>query len=145
MTRLFTVQKFSTRKTRINVPALYTNIPGYKFHIGIDPIGGWTCVDKAMLLQLYVRQGEYDDQLLWPAKANFTLELVNQNNRGNIKCELLKEWEKPSQAEAILGAFHRLQVNGCNAFMKLCNIDDFLHNDSLHFRLTVEVISHLMV
>ena len=45
---------------QVNVPAMYTNIPGYKFRIGIDPIGGWTCVDKAMLLQLYVRQGEYD-------------------------------------------------------------------------------------
>ena len=89
---------------------MYTNIPGYKFHIGIGPIGGLTCVNTAMLLQLYVQQGEYDDQLLWPAKATFTLELVNQNNRGNIKCELLKEWEKPSQAEAFLGAFHRMDA-----------------------------------
>ena len=46
---------------------------------------------------------------------------------------------------AYLGVFDCLMVNGSRAFVKLCHLDDFLHNDSLHFRLTVEVMVELKV
>ena len=124
---------------------MYTHITGYKFSIAIDPTGVSRRKNEAMLAYVYMQQGEYDDQLVWPVKARFTLELVNQKIGDDIKAEILKAWEKPSRAEAYLGVFDCLMVNGFHAFMKLCHIDDFLHNDSLHFRLTVEVMVELKV
>ena len=144
LSKRFTVENFSKRKTRISTPGMYTHIPGYKFHIVILPTGASRCTNETMLTYVYMEHGEYDDQLVWPAKAKFTLELVNQKNGDNIKAEVLQEWKKPSQAE-FLEVFDCLIVNQCHAFMKLCNIDDFLHNDSLHFRLTVEVMVDLKV
>ena len=82
LSKRFTVENFSKRKTRIRTPGMYTHIPGYKFHIAILPTRASRCTNEAMLAYVYMEQGEYDNQLVWPAKARFTL-LVNQ-------------WDKPS-------------------------------------------------
>ena len=56
---------------------MYTYIPGYKFSIVIYPIGVLTCANEAMFAHIYTEQGEYDDQLVWPAKAKFSLWTVH--------------------------------------------------------------------
>ena len=89
-------------------------------------------------MELYALQGECDDQLIWPAKAKFTLKLVNQKRGDDIKTEILKEWTKPSK-QNFLGSFHCLYAGIYSAFKMLCNIDEYLYNDSLYFIITTEL------
>ena len=75
----FTVNNFSklkAEKTKWHSPDLYTHEQGYKIyflvflneastHVGVEVCG---------------KRGEYDAQLRWPARASFTLQLLNQHS-----------------------------------------------------------------
>ena len=133
----FTVDNFSINKNTLWIP-VYTHTSGYKFQIAVYPDGGVSCKNKALLVELHVIQGEYDDQLVWPAQVKFTLKLVNQKRGDDVRVQVLKQWAKPSPHK-YLGTFHRLTADGYSAFEMLCNIDKYLYNDSLHFLITTEL------
>jgi len=116
---------------------MYTHFCGYKFRVIINPNGAGGVVNEALLSNLYAMQGEYNDQLTWPAKATFTLELINVKGRANLRAEHIVTWNKPVGAMNRMQRLHRTNHKGYLVFLPLSDIGDFLHNDSLQFIINV--------
>ena len=134
----FTIKNFSKEKANHRDavwkgPAMYTHLCGYKFYVGIWPNGLDSCRNEAMIVVLYAMPGEYDHQLVWPAKAKFTLELINQKGGKNVTAVVEREWRKPSQENVCIGAFQRIILKSYNIFIELSKIHDFVYLDNMDF------------
>ena len=142
--RTFKMENFSKKKEKGTTawygpawygPAMYTHLGGYKFCIAVDANGLGAGLGKAMAVQLYSLPGEFDGQLMWPVKAKFTLELVNQHGNNNVIAEGCDSWDKPNKSNCIT-AFHRITVGGYYHFIEHSQLGDFLVNDTLHFLIS---------
>ena len=110
-------------------PAMYTHAFGYKFCIGVQPNHG---KKMKVRLSLYATKGEYDHQLKWPAKASFTIELLNQQGGVNKETTIGgTSWDKPDGPYCVVfsspphcGMLHRSKI------------EDFLRNDTLYFHIS---------
>ena len=77
--------------------------------------------------------GEYDDQLKWPVKVKFTIELVNQQGGENASCSWTWTWNKPTKQCNRLGCFLRI---GYFSFIEHSKLNSFLNNDTLYFLMS---------
>ena len=114
-------------------PAMYTHVFGYKFCIAVDVNGLVRLRGKCIFVSVRSIPGEYDDQLLWPAKAKFTIELINQQGGKNvILITTPTTWEQPRQGSVQPFGFARF---GSDTYYLIehSKLDDFLFNDTLHF------------
>ena len=141
--RRFAMENFSLEKVKDKVgdwngPAMYTHMCGYKFCIVIDANGHGLIRGKAMHVFLYAMQGEYDQQLKWPARVSFTLELLHQHGGQNIIHTLTKaQWQKPTRPYTLINSFPRIQYGPRRwAFLEHSKLADFLYNDTLYFHLS---------
>ena len=137
--RTFEVRNFSKEKEKDKPrdwksPSMYTHMCGYKFCIGMDANGRGGSHGEAIYAELYVMPGEYDSLLKWPAKASFTLELINQRGGKNVKYNTaMKKWEKPELTYKCLSVFPFTEVNSSYCFMEHSKLNEFLFNDTLKF------------
>ena len=136
--RYFLMANFSKEKAKDKIddwwsPAMYTHDGGYKFCIGVDANGYLGGHGKAIRVKWKLMEGEYDDQLKWPAKAATTLELVNQDGGMNLAHTLRFPLEK-TDLDAYL--FSRIFVGGNRHFVKHSELDPFLVNDTLIFYIS---------
>ena len=142
--RSFTMDNFSKEKAKNEYgdwksPPMYTHVCGYKFCIGIDANGNG---GKSVYVNLWAMKGEYDDQLVWPVTARFTLELINHFEGGeNIKCTLIATWEKSNKEYTHIRAFNTTVIP--NYFISHKELPcqpvtrtHFLKNDTLCFMIT---------
>ena len=134
--RRFEMRNFSAEKKKDKVgdwtsPAMYTHVGGYKFFIGVDANGCFSGRGKSVCVDLWAIPGEFDAQLLWPAKAVFTTELINQRRRPNVSCSRRAEWNKPTCA-CYIGRFHE---HGSFSFILHSHLGSFLKEDSLVFNV----------
>ena len=114
-------------------PAMYTHDGGYKFCIGVDANGYRGGHGKAIRVSWKLMEGEYDDQLKWPAKARITLELVNQDGGMNLAHTALFNLEKKN---AIAYLFSRITFGSEGHFVKHSELDPFLVYDTLIFYIS---------
>ena len=133
----FSKEKANHRDAVWKGPAMYTHLCGYKFYVGIWPNGLNSCKNEAMIVVLYAMPGEYDHQLVWPAKAKFTLELINQKGGKNVTAAVEREWCKPSQENVYIGEFQRRILKSYDIFIELSKIHDFVYLDKMDFRVTL--------
>ena len=78
---------------------MYTHVCGYKFYIGVDANGYSFGRGKAVYVNVWGIPGNYDDQLKWPARAKFTIELINQQGRENATSTTdIITWKRPVTA-----------------------------------------------
>ena len=94
--RNFSAEKRKDKPSDWKSPAMYTHVGGYKFCIGVDANGGLIGRGKSIYVDLWAMPGEFDEQLKWPAKAKFTIELVNQKGGKNVSSSHQVEWYKPT-------------------------------------------------
>ena len=106
-------------------PAMYTHVCGYKFCIGVYARG---CND-VVRLSIFSMPGELDDQLKWPARAKFTVELLKCFGE-NVSHTREFNWVKATTPYCHLGDFNRISSYG---FLEYSKIDDFAFGDSLCF------------
>ena len=111
-------------------PAMYTNLGGYKFRIGVDANGWGGGRGKSIYVDLWAMPGEFDEQLKWPAKAEFTVELINQQGGQNVSYSRQSEWERPIRL--IDKGSLRPHAYG---FLDHINLRQFLYNDTLIFNV----------
>ena len=143
----FTMEHFSREKAKNKFsdwksPPMYTHYHGYKFCIGIDANGYRDSRGNGVNVELWVMKGEYDAELKWPAKAKFTIELINHFKNGdNKKATLAQAWDEPKRTKCLKSFNTDPRYNFC--FIKHCELDlnphkktHFLANDSLHFAIT---------
>ena len=117
-------------------PAMYTHVSGYKFCIGVDANGRLGGRGKSIYVAVWGMPGEFDDQLKWPAKAEFTIELINQQGGENATCTTLVNIERSTTPYKILDHFTRISIGGYPAFLEHSLLYKFLINDTLHFRVS---------
>ena len=143
MTRRFIMENFRLEKEKGKDrnslwygPAMYTHVGGYKFCIVVYANGFGAGLGKAMAVQLFSFPGQFDDQLKWPVKAKFTIELVNQRGNNNVIAEACKSWGKPITTTFITH-FHRITIDRFYYhFIEHSQLGDFLVNDTLHFLIS---------
>ena len=94
--RNFSVEKQKDKENDWKSPAMYTHLGGYKFCVGVDANGCLKGRGKTIRVTLWAMPGEFDDQLKWPAEAEFKIELINQRGGHNVSCICQAEWNKPT-------------------------------------------------
>ena len=144
--RTFEMTNFSAEKAKNKTsdwksPDMYTHVCGYKFCIGVDANGYYFGRRNAVNVDVWDIPGEYDDQLKWPAKAKFTIELINQQGRENATYTTdTITWQRPVTAGR-LGVFRRIKIGYYYDFIEHSKLGDFLVNDTLHFNVSkVEIL-----
>ena len=104
---------------------------GYKFYIGVDANGYDDGRGNSVYVDVCSIPGDYDDQLKWPAKAKFTIELINQQGGENATCTTdIITWKQPVTAGVPFGTFCRVEIDDWNGFIEHSQLDDFLFNDT---------------
>ena len=143
--RTFEMTNFSAEKAKDKLsdwksPPMYTHVCGYKFYIGVDA-NGYYGRGNSVNVVVWGIPGDYDDQLKWPAKAKFTIELINQQGRENATCTTdIIAWKRPVTAVR-LGGFLRIKIGYYYSFIEHSKLGDFLVNDTLHFNISkVEIL-----
>ena len=111
------------------------HVGGYKFRIAVLANGHGSGRGKAMAVQVYSFPGEFDGDLKWPVKANFTIELVNQRGNDNVIAGGCKYWDKTNNRR-IIESFNRISIGGSYHFIEHSQLGDFLVNDTLHFLIS---------
>ena len=144
--RTFEMTNFSQKKAKDKYddwksPAMYTHVCGYKFCIGVDANGYGYGRGKAVNVDVWCIPGDNDDQLKWPARAKFTIELINQQGRENATCTTdIITWKQLVKANRV-GRFGRINIDWWDCFIEHSKLNDFLVNDTLHFNVSkVEIL-----
>ncbi len=138
LNRRFEMKNYTIEKTRDKPcdwksPAMHTHVRGYKFCIGVDASGSVYGCENAIGLVMYAMQGEFDDELKWPIKVKFSIELINQRGSENLRrSEMSSLWYQPRSRHSIIGSFN--QFHG--GFVEHCKVSGFLNNDTLYFYVT---------
>ena len=130
----FTLDNFSKLKAGGKTwtsPDMYTHEQGYKINVIVHP-------DYCGSVSVYVRAkpGEHDAELEWPARASFTIQLLNQHrDHAHYTTESrVKEWGRPTGDKRITWEYFISHVADLD-----WNADKqtrYLKNDCLVFRLT---------
>ena len=128
--RNFSAEKMNNKPSDWKSPAMYTHVGGYKFCVGVDANGWDSGRGKSIYVDLWFMPGEFDEQLKWPAKAKFTIELINQQVGQNVRHSCQAEWDKPTLLEQI-ESFSPLGYG----FLDHINLIGFLNNDTLIFNV----------
>ena len=53
--------------------------------------------NRYLKVSVHIIQGEYDDELKWPARASFTIEIINQRGGENQSCTIKINCNKPGE------------------------------------------------
>ena len=148
----YTMTGFSTAKAESNIwtsPAIYTHLYGYKFCVKVHANGKESECGKAVCVTLSSLPGSFDSQLKWPAKANFTVELINQ--RGGENAVHSKDnitWSRPTQQEEhIISHTSPIKMwwrcfnnHSYDHVMDHSKLGNYLVNDTLHFLVSAVVL-----
>ena len=140
LNRKFEMKNFSQEKAKDVIddwksPAMYTHVCGYKFCVGVDANGYGGSHGKGISPTLWAMPGEFDGQLKWPAKASFTIELINQQGGENLSYTTSSyQWNKLTVE--ICDIF-RIRFN----FLKHSELNSFLNNDTLYFHVSKVTLS----
>ena len=149
----FIMENFSKEKAKDKPrdwksPPMYTHVCGYKFCSGIDANGYGYTRGNSVRVNVWCMPGEYDSQLKWHARAEFTIELVNHFKGGeNKKAVGTISWNKPSGVDFLFSFTSDLHCPG--RFIKHSELPtnhqqktQFLIDDTLHFMISnVQVLN----
>ncbi len=122
----FSMEKAKDKSSDWKSQVMYTHVFGYKFCIGVDANGYKTGRNKSIYVDFWPMSGEFDDNLQWPASAQFTIELINHRGGDNVKCTRSITWERN---KAYYTGFTRIP----NGFIEHSKLGPFLNNDTLSF------------
>ena len=156
--RSFEMKNFNTMsKSFWKSPVMYTHVAGYKFFIGMQNIeygystGGRIGITglfgisgaskvasfasnvsiRYLRVTVHVIQGEYDEELKWPVRASFTIQIINQEGGENKACTIETEQSK-------CGTKNIDVVNAADGKLltETSLLKEFSHNDTLYFQIT---------
>ena len=113
----------------------YTHPGGYQCYITVWPNGRWGVEGTHVSVELRSAAGQFDGTLPWPAKATFTLQLLNQHrDQDHVTVTKSFEWKKPTGTHfvgTLSNTFIPLAELGWNAGKQT----KYLHEDCLRFRM----------
>ena len=113
----------------------YTHPGGYQCCIGVAPNGGLEGKGTHVGVYLCSAPGQFDGTLPWPAKATFTLQLLNQHrDQDHWTVAQRIEWKKPSGTYNV-GSFSRTFIHNAELGWNAGKQTKYLHDDCLRFRM----------
>ena len=134
--RNFIAEKKKDKHSDWKSPAMYTHVGGYKFCVGVDANGCGSGRGKSIYVDLWAMPGRFDEQLKWPAKAKFTIELVNQKGGENASHTTMElQWHRPVDQYIIeSNNAYFLTPSG---FLEHTQLVHFLNCDTLSFHVSI--------
>ena len=131
--RSFSIEKVSDYKKAQSEwwysPDFYSHNEGYMLRLAVvvnsDAGGG------AMSVYLCVREGEFDDALKWPQKVQATVQLVDMTHGHQPYRRVLTSKTGTKGYRSIIE---------WRPFITHTELDDYIHEDTLHFRVRVELL-----
>ena len=142
----FTMENFSVekRKNKVNdwkSPPMYTHVGGYKFCIGIDANGDGDTRGNSVNVEVCSMKGEFDDQLKWPFKGKFTIQLINHYPSGkNMEVTQTMSWDRTDKK---FSTCHPFSNGSKYKFIRHAELDrdvvrktHFLKDNCLYFCIT---------
>ena len=150
-TFLIKMRGFKTLKesnTSWSSPGVYT-YPGYKFCLIVHPNGNNDGEGTHVSCYIRLIPGEYDDTLEWPFQGEVTVELLNQLEDKNHYETVVTfdqeygkrkfEEDRPGLGYASFFSHSELQRKPTNDFDFLTDPIQYLKDDMLYFRVTIEI------
>ena len=111
-------------------PPFYSHPGGYKQRLAVYANGHDQYKGKQASFVLYIMQGEYDHQLVWPRKLDTYIYMLNHNTgkwERDVGCLSGTKCSKPKATQERRTCWHY-----CNNTY----LAPYLKNDSIHFRVT---------
>ena len=111
-------------------PPFYSHLGGYRQRLTVYANGHGQYKGTQVSFVHYTMQGEYDDQLEWPRKLDNCIRLLNHNTGiwgWDVGCTCSSKCTKPKTAQERRTCWH---------FCKNSNLDPYLKDDCIHFRVT---------
>ncbi len=143
LNRKFVMENYSIEKAKDTPgqwksPFMYTHVYGYKFCVGVNANGHGEGRGFSISVDFWSMPGEFDDKLKWPARAELTLELINQQGGDNAKCRAVITWQPPeaTSSYSMVDWFNRIFYGVTPAFISQSELPQFLLNDALHFKIS---------
>ena len=137
LSRRFAIDNISVTESRITPihwksPAMYTHQFGYKFCIGADCSGNVGLLSApSIFFKVWVMPGEFDDELKWPAKAKFMLELRRPKVDRKEMFSHTYTWTRSAQPYTLLnGHMGSTRLKTHNAFVAsgpVTNVSLYFH------------------
>ncbi len=137
--RKFEMKNYSLEKAKDEPddwmsPAMYTNMCGYKWCIGVDVNESGIFQNQYVGVSVWSMPGEFDDQLKWPAKVKFIVEVINQQGGNNMIYASILNLGKTNYK------YHHKHY----FVVSHSKIQEFLANDTLYFHVSkTEVLTQL--
>ena len=114
----------------------YTHPGGYQCYIRVWPNGRWEGRDTHVAVQLYSAPGQFDGTLPWPAKATFTLQLLNQHrDKDHVTVTTRFKWRKPAGEYDCVGTFSNTFIRHAELGWNARKKTKYLHEDYLRLRM----------
>ena len=114
----------------------YTHPGGYQCFIRVAPNGelGEGC-GTHVAVQLYSVAGQFDGILPWPAKATFTLQLLNHHrDQDHVTVTERFQWKKP-RGNGYVGDFSSTFIPHAELGWNAEKQTKYLHEDCLRFKM----------
>jgi TNF receptor-associated factor 4 len=116
----------NTRETDVWFsPHFYTHPNGYKMCLGV--VANGIDRDKGTHISVFVHmmQGEFDDDLKWPFRGKFTINMVNQEEDKNHVTWIMKLDRDSGPAvvtDRVVGAARNMKGGGLILFLRHTNL-----------------------
>ena len=121
--------------TRCDSERFYTHPGGYQCCITVLANGQWEGRGTHVSVWLYSAAGQFDGTLPWPAKATFTLQLLNQHrDQDHVTVTKRFEWTKPTGV-GYIGDFSQTFIPHAELGWNTGKQTAYLHEDCLRFRM----------
>ena len=125
-------------------PPFYTHPRGYKMCLKVFPNGNRSGENTHISVYVNVLKGEYDDQLSWPFRGDFTIRLLCNNNSETLYYVVsFNERVHPRVSGRVVKGDKLIQGFGIDQFISQDALSSgYVQDNSLQFRVWCTVTSH---
>ena len=126
-------------------PPFYTQPRGYKMCLKVFPNGNRSGENTHISVYVNVLKGEYDDQLPWPFRGDFTIRLLRNNSETWYYEKVVSFTERvsPRVSGRVVKGDKLIQGFGVDQFISQDALSlGYVQDNSLRFRVLCTVTSH---
>ena len=133
----FVMSNFDQHKRDKDVwmsPSFYSHPRGYKMCLAVFANGHGEGEGTHVSVFVYIRRGEYDNILRWPFQGTIPICVLGQGFFANLPRMVICTTTVP--LERVTEGDHSENGFGFPQFIPYSFLNSYLHNDSLHFRIS---------
>ncbi len=142
---IFKVTRFQCKKDdedEFPSPLFYTSPNGYHMKIEVDANGYGGGEGSHVSVFVYIIKCEYDDELNWPFVGKVTVELLNQLEDKNHHSMVVPFTPEYNTNAGGIGRGYSKYIHHSQLSRDSASNTQYLKDDTLYFRISVEVSDH---